>query len=92
MSPRGGYWSTSARTKVDLAFTRLSLLGLAETNQTTSEGSPFSLPRAEPRMGIYVQDDWKVQAKWTINLGLRFDYVGNPVSDEGAWRTDQLLW
>ena len=61
------------------------LLGLPRRT-TTSEGSPFSLPRAN-RFGIYVQDDWKVSAKWTINLGLRFDYIGNPVSEEGAWRT-----
>jgi len=61
------------------------LLGLPRQT-TTSEGSPFSLPRTN-RFGVYVQDDWKVSAKWTVNLGLRFDYIGNPVSEEGAWRT-----
>ena len=80
--PRGRFNFSSNES--GLAFASY-LLGLPRQT-TTSEGSPFSLPRAN-RFGVYAQDDWKVSPRWTVNLGLRFDYVGNPVSDEGAWRT-----
>ena len=80
--PRGNF--NFGSNESGLAFASY-LLGLP-SRTTTSEGSPFSLPRAN-RFAVYAQDDWKVSPKWTVNLGFRFDYVGNPVSEEGAWRT-----
>ena len=52
----------------------------------TPEGLPLTFPRAN-RFGAYIQDDWKVSAKLTVNLGLRFDYNGFPVDSKGLWRT-----
>ena len=52
-----------------------SPLGLSESNSRTN------------RLGFYVHDDWKLSPRVTINLGLRFDYNGNPVDRDGLWRS-----
>ncbi len=45
----------------------------------------------------YVQDDWKVSQKLTVNLGLRYDYLGWPYSRDNTLgsfdlATGQYLW
>ncbi len=52
----------------------------------TMEGVPFTFPRGT-RQGYYVHDDWKVNQKLTVNLGLRVEYLGNPHDIKGLWRT-----
>lgn len=55
-------------------------------NQTrTAEGWPYTFPVAG-RQGYYVNDDWKVSAKLTVNLGFRFDYNGNSRDTRGLQR------
>jgi carboxypeptidase family protein/TonB-dependent receptor-like protein len=61
------------------------LLGANNSSQTP-EGLPLTLPRAN-RFGVYIQDDWKVSPKLTVNLGLRFDYNGVPIDADGRWRS-----
>ncbi|MEZ5351492.1 MAG: carboxypeptidase-like regulatory domain-containing protein [Bryobacteraceae bacterium] len=61
------------------------LMGRPSTTQTP-EGLPLTYPRAN-RFGAYINDDWKVTSRLTVNLGLRFDYNGFPRDIKGLWRT-----
>lgn len=60
-------WKISGSTFADL------LMGLsALTYHNVGDGSPMKLQRNA--LGVYVQDDWKVTPRLTLNLGLRYDY------------------
>jgi hypothetical protein len=61
------------------------LMGLPNSTQTP-EGEPKTFPRVM-RWGAYINDDWKVTPRLTVNYGLRFDYVGVPHDAQGLWRT-----
>jgi hypothetical protein len=64
------------------------LLGFPDSSQTP-EGIPLTFPRSL-RQGYYINDDWKVNSKLTVNLGLRFDYMSVPYDAQGLWRTLDL--
>jgi hypothetical protein len=61
------------------------LLGRPNTTQTP-EGIPLTFPRAN-RWGAYINDDFKVSPRLTLNLGLRVDYNGWGRDAKGLWRT-----
>jgi Carboxypeptidase regulatory-like domain len=52
----------------------------------TPEGIPLTYPR-QNRYGAYVQDDWKVTQRLTINLGLRYEYNSVATDVKGLWRS-----
>jgi hypothetical protein len=39
--------------------------------------NPFNLYL--PEWGLFIQDDWRATSRLTLNLGLRYDWYGNPV-------------
>ncbi|MCB9383301.1 MAG: carboxypeptidase regulatory-like domain-containing protein [Bryobacterales bacterium] len=64
------------------------LLGQANLSQTP-EGLPLTYPQSL-RQGYYINDDWKVNDRLTLNLGMRFDYISVPKDAKGLWRTLDL--
>jgi len=41
-----------------------------------------SVPENYPAIYWFVQDDWKLTSRLTLNLGLRYEYVGVPLGDK----------
>jgi outer membrane receptor protein involved in Fe transport len=61
------------------------MLGYPRTARTP-EGIPIGGIR-QWRLGFYVQDDWRVKPRLTVNLGLRYDHNKVPVDINGVSRT-----
>jgi hypothetical protein len=57
-------------------YTRRFTLGISETFRT-----PFDVPH----FGAWVQDDWHVSNRLTLNLGLRYDVITN------SWANDAVV-
>jgi outer membrane receptor protein involved in Fe transport len=56
-------------------------LGNIPSNINASFGNgEYNANMAE--LGFFIQDDWRISSKLTLNLGLRYDYFGHIVADE----------
>ncbi len=77
----------------DLSFSdNIARSGLAAflLGYPSSANSPEGLPLTESqqnRIAFYAQDDWKVNRKLTINIGLRHEYNSMAKDVRGLWRT-----
>ena len=74
-SIRGGYTFSPTFSGYALAD---MLLGLPATATITTPG--LNANWRDASYGVYVQDDWRVSPKLTLNLGLRYDYF-SPMVD-----------
>jgi outer membrane receptor protein involved in Fe transport len=61
------------------------MMGLPRT-ALSPEGLPTSHVR-QWRTGVYFQDDWQASSRWTLNLGLRYDFNQAQHDDECKVRT-----
>src|SRR5271157_661959 len=52
---------------------------------TPSNPNPFHLDIVQNTLAAFVNDDWKVTPKLTLNLGLRYDFQGVPYEQHNHW-------
>ncbi|MFN0100825.1 MAG: carboxypeptidase regulatory-like domain-containing protein [Bryobacteraceae bacterium] len=55
------------------------LLGVLD-QRTTARGFPFQTMRV-PFIGGFIHDDWKVNRRLTLNMGLRYEWESGPYDD-----------
>jgi len=59
------------------------MLGLPSGGNSAIEIAPDRLNKSLYH-GVFMQDDWKVNSKLTVNLGLRYEYEGAPTEADNA--------
>jgi hypothetical protein len=90
----GNYTNIPSGNQTDLGAPQLLLAPIASTvpgglsgvggSDQTYASNIANTDDGRNYYGLYVQDDWKVKPKLTLNLGLRWDYFGQVVENFGA--------
>jgi len=83
--PRGNF--TFAGNITGHSFAQF-LLGLPSSTDTP-EGLPLTDVR-QNRLGFYLTDDWKVNRKLTLNIGMRWEYNSMATDVQGLWRSAEF--
>lgn len=52
-------------------------------NSMGASNFPPAFRLVRPVLGVYIQDNWRVLPKLTLNLGLRWDFIGTPEEANG---------
>ncbi len=52
-------------------------------NALSASNFPPAFRLVRPDLGAYVQDNWRILTKLTLNLGLRWDFIGTPEEGNG---------
>lgn len=55
------------------------------SNSVGASNFPPSFHLVRPYFGTYVQDDWRVLRQLTLNLGLRYEFIGAPEESSGRF-------
>lgn len=76
-NPRGTFTFTGIRTGYDFAD---FLLGLPQ--QTSIQFGPNRYNFTNHNLNFFVQDDWRIHSKLTLNLGLRYEYISPYTEDQ----------
>jgi len=91
----GGEWRESSSTQGRLnvpGYNYLNLDDLARNSPVSASNTwgydPFTMgPAIQQDWGFFLQDDWKVNPRLTLNLGVRYDFVtANPDNAERPGR------
>ncbi len=78
----GGVWSFGGLTQF-LAGTATSFVGTLPDNLAAGGVQIYNRDTRATELTPYLNDEWKVLPKLTLNLGLRYDFVTNPYEIHG---------
>lgn len=64
--------------------------GQPTTIQTDKALAPVGIEYGDTQYGLYLQDDWKVNSKLELNLGMRWDYETNMLNNGYVTPADRV--